>query len=122
MLAFADAIPFLIVIYIYIYKGSFSHSQNTPTIISTGARTIMDKHTLITRNLQEVLGDDDLKKLLAERDLRVYWGTATTGRPHIGYIVPMVKIADFLQAGCEVMLSVVLNLTIELNFQVFHIY
>lgn len=82
----------------------------------------MDKHTLITRNLQEVLGDDDLKKLLAERDLRVYWGTATTGRPHIGYIVPMVKIADFLQAGCEVMLSVVSNLTIELNFQVFHIY
>ncbi|CAF1297541.1 unnamed protein product [Rotaria magnacalcarata] len=61
-----------------------------------------DKHTLITRNLQEVLGDDRLRKVLQERDLRLYWGTATTGRPHIGYFVPMTKIADFLHAGCEV--------------------
>jgi len=29
-------------------------------------------------------------------------GTAPTGRPHCGYFVPMVKIAHFLQAGCEV--------------------
>jgi len=61
-----------------------------------------DKYQLITQNLEEVLGSDDLKKILTERDLRVYWGTATTGRPHIGYFVPMVKIAHFLQAGCEV--------------------
>jgi tyrosyl-tRNA synthetase len=61
-----------------------------------------DKYTLITRNLQEVLGDDRLQKILEERDLRLYWGTATTGRPHIAYFVPMAKIADFLHAGCEV--------------------
>ncbi|CAF0867246.1 unnamed protein product [Rotaria sordida] len=61
-----------------------------------------EKHKLITRHLQEVLGDDRLRKILEERDLRVYWGTATTGRPHIGYFVPMAKIADFLHAGCEV--------------------
>ncbi|CAF2791130.1 unnamed protein product [Rotaria sp. Silwood2] len=61
-----------------------------------------EKHKLITRNLQEVIGDDRLRKILAERDLRVYWGTATTGRPHIGYFVPMTKVADFLHAGCEV--------------------
>ena len=61
-----------------------------------------DKFTLITRNLQEVLGEERLRKILAERDLRVYWGTATTGRPHIGYFVPMAKIADLLHAGCEV--------------------
>ena len=29
-------------------------------------------------------------------------GTATTGRPHCGYFVPMVKIAHFLKAGCKV--------------------
>jgi tyrosyl-tRNA synthetase len=57
---------------------------------------------LIVRNLQEVLGDDRLRKILDERDLRLYWGTATTGRPHIAYFVPMAKIADFLHAGCEV--------------------
>lgn len=42
---------------------------------------------------------------LKERDLKVYWGTATTGKPHIAYFVPMSKIADFLKAGCEVCLN-----------------
>lgn len=32
----------------------------------------------------------------------VFPGTATTGRPHCGYFVPAVKIAQFLAAGCEV--------------------
>jgi tyrosyl-tRNA synthetase len=64
--------------------------------------TTDDKVNLITRNLQEVLGEDNLKKIVSERDLKVYWGTATTGKPHIAYFVPMTKIADFLKAGCEV--------------------
>ncbi|XP_036411511.1 tyrosine--tRNA ligase, cytoplasmic [Megalops cyprinoides] len=61
-----------------------------------------EKYHLITRNLQEVLGDDKLKAILQERELKVYWGTATTGKPHVAYFVPMSKIADFLKAGCEV--------------------
>ncbi|KAI9229074.1 MAG: tyrosyl-tRNA synthetase, partial [Piptocephalis tieghemiana] len=61
-----------------------------------------EKVSLITRNLQEVLGEQELRKIVAERPLRLYWGTATTGRPHVGYFVPLVKIADFLKAGCEV--------------------
>jgi tyrosyl-tRNA synthetase len=52
--------------------------------------------------LQEVIGDEKLEKVLKERDLKVYWGTATTGKPHVAYFVPMSKIADFLKAGCEV--------------------
>lgn len=64
--------------------------------------TADQKYELITRNLQEVLGADEMKKILAERDLKMYWGTAPTGRPHIGYFVPMAKIADFLSAGVEV--------------------
>ncbi|MES1911492.1 MAG: hypothetical protein MHM6MM_003914 [Cercozoa sp. M6MM] len=44
----------------------------------------------------------EAKKIMAERDLRIYWGTAPTGRPHIAYFVPMTKIADFLRAGAEV--------------------
>ncbi|XP_005190860.1 tyrosine--tRNA ligase, cytoplasmic [Musca domestica] len=60
------------------------------------------KKTLITRNLQEVLGEDKLNTILKERDLKIYWGTATTGKPHVAYFVPMSKIADFLKAGCEV--------------------
>ncbi|XP_061397971.1 tyrosine--tRNA ligase, cytoplasmic [Musca vetustissima] len=61
-----------------------------------------EKKTLITRNLQEVLGEDKLNTILKERDLKIYWGTATTGKPHVAYFVPMSKIADFLKAGCEV--------------------
>ncbi|XP_053255050.1 tyrosine--tRNA ligase, cytoplasmic [Podarcis raffonei] len=61
-----------------------------------------EKYHLITRNLQEVLGEDKLKAILKEREVKIYWGTATTGKPHIAYFVPMTKIADFLKAGCEV--------------------
>lgn len=57
---------------------------------------------LIKNNLQEVLGEEQLKALLKERDPKIYWGTATTGKPHIAYFVPMTKLADFLQAGCHV--------------------
>uniref|UniRef100_A0A1D1ZBK5 Tyrosine--tRNA ligase n=1 Tax=Anthurium amnicola TaxID=1678845 RepID=A0A1D1ZBK5_9ARAE len=61
-----------------------------------------EKYELIKRNLQEVLGGEEILKILKERDLKLYWGTAPTGRPHIGYFVPMSKIADFLTAGVEV--------------------
>ena len=57
---------------------------------------------MITRTLQEVVGTEKLKTILKERDLKIYWGTATTGKPHIAYFVPMSKISDFLKAGCEV--------------------
>lgn len=62
-----------------------------------------DRLNLITRNLQETLGEDKLKTLLQEgKDVNIYWGTATTGKPHVAYFVPMSKIADFLRAGCKV--------------------
>jgi len=64
--------------------------------------TMADKKALIQRNLQETLGEDRIDEVLKTRDLKIYWGTATTGKPHIAYFVPMSKIADFLNAGCEV--------------------
>eukprot|EP00013_Stygamoeba_regulata_P004802 CAMPEP_0177632126 /NCGR_PEP_ID=MMETSP0447-20121125/2121_1 /TAXON_ID=0 /ORGANISM="Stygamoeba regulata, Strain BSH-02190019" /LENGTH=552 /DNA_ID=CAMNT_0019133665 /DNA_START=10 /DNA_END=1668 /DNA_ORIENTATION=+ len=72
------------------------------TTMGPMATTPEEKYELITRNLQEVVGEDSLKELLKERDLELYWGTATTGRPHIAYFVPMCKLADFLRAGCHV--------------------
>lgn len=59
---------------------------------------------LITKNLQEVLNPQIIKDVLEvqKRHLKLYWGTAPTGRPHCGYFVPMTKLADFLKAGCEV--------------------
>ncbi|KAI5122412.1 hypothetical protein M0805_002962 [Coniferiporia weirii] len=62
-----------------------------------------ERFDLITRRLQEVLGGDAIKAILAEgRHPKCYWGTAPTGRPHIGYFVAYTKIADFLRAGVEV--------------------
>jgi len=70
--------------------------------IDTNSLTPAEKKALITRNLQETLGDDRIEEVLKTRDLKVYWGTATTGKPHVAYFVAMSKIADFLSAGCEV--------------------
>lgn len=60
------------------------------------------KKEIILRDLQEHVGEEKLQEILQERDLKLYWGTAPTGKPHLGYFVPMFKIADFLRAGCEV--------------------
>jgi len=60
-------------------------------------------HQLITDGLQEVMDDNLLKNHLSTgKPLRIYWGTAPTGIPSIGYFLPMKKIADFIKAGCEV--------------------
>jgi len=61
-----------------------------------------EKFNLIVDGLQEVIGESELINIIKERNLRLYWGTATTGRPHIGYLKPLLKICDFLKAECEV--------------------
>lgn len=61
-----------------------------------------EKYKLITKNLKETIGEDEIKQILKKRDLKIYWGTAPTGNPSLGYLVPMYKIADFLKADCEV--------------------
>lgn len=63
-----------------------------------------EQYDLITKGLQEVLNAQIIKDVLEKekRPLKVYWGTAPTGKPHCGYFVPMIKLAHFLKAGCEV--------------------
>ena len=54
-----------------------------------------------------MLGEDLLDEMLKEgKTVRVYWGTATTGRPHVAYYVGIAKLADYLRAGCEVSLCI----------------
>ncbi|VVB78643.1 Tyrosine--tRNA ligase [uncultured archaeon] len=65
--------------------------------------SIDEKFELIKRNTAEIIGEEDLKKLLKEKKKpRVYWGTAPTGKPHVGYFIPMLKVADLLKAGFHV--------------------
>jgi tyrosyl-tRNA synthetase len=52
--------------------------------------TAMDPHesiALIKANLAEVLNGEIIDHVILQekRPLKVYWGTATTGRPHCGY-------------------------------------
>ena len=62
------------------------------------------KVNFIERNLQEITESDKitLRKIVQKRPLKIYWGTAITGRPHIAYFLPILKIRDFLMGGCEV--------------------
>lgn len=62
------------------------------------------KLALIKSNLQEVLHEEILEDIVLKqkRSLVLYWGTAITGRPHCAYFVPMIKVAEFLRAGCKV--------------------
>ena len=85
-----------------------------------------EKIALIHENLQEILKPEIIEDVIIKqtRPLVIYWGnsfalyhcllfrnvpakslqigTATTGRPHCGYFVPMIKLAHFLRAGCKV--------------------
>lgn len=61
-----------------------------------------ERMALINKNLQEVLNPEIIEDVMVKqnRSLVIYWGTATTGKPHCGYFVPMLKVAEFLKAGC----------------------
>ncbi|ERS99225.1 tyrosine-tRNA ligase [Sporothrix schenckii ATCC 58251] len=62
-----------------------------------------EKLALIYENLAETINPEIIEGILDEgRAVKVYWGTATTGKPHTGYFVPAIKIAQLLHAGCEV--------------------
>lgn len=84
-----------------LYSRRLSCSRPPPAIPagSRGGSAVQDACLV---HPQEVLGEDKLMAILKKRELKIYWGTATTGKPHVAYFVPMSKIADFLKAGCEV--------------------
>ena len=64
---------------------------------------IDEKIDLIKRNTQEIISEEELRKLLEEKEQPVvYLGTSVTGRPHIGYFTWAQKLNDFLNAGFKV--------------------
>ena len=63
----------------------------------------MDRFELIKRNTAEIIDEKELEELLnKKKNPVVYWGTAPTSSPHVGYFLPMLKVADFLKAGFKV--------------------
>ncbi len=64
-----------------------------------------EKFELIKRNTQEIVTEKELKELLkTKKTPAVYIGVAITGKPHVGYFVWVLKLADFLRAGFKVKL------------------
>ncbi|CAH6418179.1 Tyrosyl-tRNA synthetase [uncultured virus] len=62
---------------------------------------------LIYRNLAEVIGRERLDgKLETERDLVCYIGFAPTGKIHVGYLVPCMKIRDLTLANCNIVIMI----------------
>ncbi|MBI3027421.1 tyrosine--tRNA ligase, partial [Candidatus Woesearchaeota archaeon] len=59
-----------------------------------------EKFNLIKRNTQEIITEQELKQLLEQKKYpKGYIGLATTGKIHIGYFVPIIKVGDFLRSG-----------------------
>jgi len=66
--------------------------------------SVEERLELITRNTEEVIpSKDKLGEILSDKkEISIYWGTMPTGSISIAYFFPMLKIADFLKAGCKV--------------------
>jgi len=65
--------------------------------------SVDEKFELIKRNTEEIISEKELKELLVKKKKPVvYLGTAITGRPHVGYFMWVLKLADFLRAGFKV--------------------
>src|SRR3989338_6272294 len=64
--------------------------------------TSEEKFKLITRNLAEVLTEEELKSVIdSDTPLRHYIGFEISGKLHIGHFFQLLKIKDLQEAGAE---------------------
>ena len=64
--------------------------------------TTDEKIKLITRNLEEVLTEEELRKLIESgTPLKHYIGFEISGKLHIGYLFTLMKVKDLQDAGAE---------------------
>jgi tyrosyl-tRNA synthetase len=62
-----------------------------------------ERFELVKRNTEEILGEDDLKRMLEEGEkISAYYGVAPTGPVHIGYFATLGKIFDLMKAGIKI--------------------
>src|SRR3989344_2133635 len=61
---------------------------------------VQERFDLIKRGTEEIITEGELKKLLEEKTHpTAYIGYAPTGKLHVGHLIPLLKVADFLKAG-----------------------
>ncbi len=66
----------------------------------------IEKFKLITRNLVKITNERDLKAIFVSRNPKILWNITPTGKLHLGHYASLVKIADFLRAGCEIVILI----------------
>jgi len=73
------------------------------TNVSPRGDDIDDRVRMLSRNLTGRDGLPEIAHIMSEgRAPKGFWATAPTGRPHIAYFVPLLKLADFATSGCDV--------------------
>src|SRR2546428_4401973 len=64
--------------------------------------TTEERLELITRNLEEVLTEDELKELIeSDTPLKHYIGFEISGKLHLGYLFTLMKVKDLQDVGAE---------------------
>lgn len=58
-----------------------------------------ERYALVARGTQEIVKEDELETILKKKTPTAYIGYAPTGRLHIGHLIPLYKIRDFIEAG-----------------------
>jgi tyrosyl-tRNA synthetase len=65
--------------------------------------TVEEKLALIKRNTEEIISEEELKKVLSEKKHPVvYCGYEPSGPMHLGHFVTITKLMDFAKAGFKV--------------------
>jgi tyrosyl-tRNA synthetase len=59
------------------------------------------KLDIIRKNTEEIVTEQELGELLGRKSASAYIGYAPTGRLHIGYFIPVIKIKDLMDAGVK---------------------
>lgn len=85
----------------YILLDDANTNMSNENESKTQSATRLNK---IVGGLQEILNLKHLIKILEDPKYRPkgYWGTAPTGSIHLGYFCPIMKIADLVEADCDV--------------------
>ena len=63
---------------------------------------LAERVDLVTRNVEEVVTEAEVREILTREDPSAYIGYAPTGEMHIGHYTTIRKLADFLRAGLDV--------------------
>ena len=67
-----------LIVPIALYAVEVLKPSKSKMVVAGDQLSTPEKKKIIFRNLQETLGEDRIDEIMKTRDLKIYWGTATT--------------------------------------------